>query len=323
MFSKILIANRGEIACRVIKTAHKLGIATVAVYSDADADALHVRMAGEKVYIGASPAAESYLVTDKIIAAAKETGADAVHPGYGFLSENSDFCEALEKENITFIGPGVEAIGVMGDKISSKKLAEKAGVNTIPGHLEVIKDAEEAVKVAGEIGYPVMLKASAGGGGKGMRVVYNDAEAHSGFTSAVNEAKSSFGDDRVFAEKFIENPRHIQQLLAIKEGFAEYRGTIEELLTPAVTPTPTGTTETETNDNETDPKDPLKGKNLQDMDEEELREAAQFFNMRVWPANTKKETMQRQLQEMLDQRHQEDLDELNQDQTGSDTTPAE
>lgn len=219
MFRKILIANRGEIACRVIKTAHKLGIATVAVYSDADADALHVRMAGEKVYIGASPAAESYLVTDKIIAAAKETGADAVHPGYGFLSENSDFCEALEKENITFIGPGVEAIGVMGDKISSKKLAEKAGVNTIPGHLEVIKDAEEAVKVAGEIGYPVMLKASAGGGGKGMRVVYNDAEAHSGFTSAVNEAKSSFGDDRVFAEKFIENPRHIEiQVLGDKHG---------------------------------------------------------------------------------------------------------
>ena len=219
MFRKILIANRGEIACRVIKTAHKLGIATVAVYSDADADALHVRMAGEKVYLGASPAAESYLVTDKIIAAAKETGADAVHPGYGFLSENSDFCEALEKENITFIGPGVEAIGVMGDKISSKKLAEKAGVNTIPGHLEVIKDAEEAVKVAGEIGYPVMLKASAGGGGKGMRVVYNDAEAHSGFTSAVNEAKSSFGDDRVFAEKFIENPRHIEiQVLGDKHG---------------------------------------------------------------------------------------------------------
>jgi len=219
MFRKILIANRGEIACRVIKTAHKLGIATVAVYSDADADALHVRMAGEKVYLGASPAAESYLVTDKIIAAAKETGADAVHPGYGFLSENSDFCEALEKENITFIGPGVEAIGVMGDKISSKKLAEKAGVNTIPGHLEVIKDADEAVKVAGEIGYPVMLKASAGGGGKGMRVVYNDAEAHSGFTSAVNEAKSSFGDDRVFAEKFIENPRHIEiQVLGDKHG---------------------------------------------------------------------------------------------------------
>lgn len=223
MFKKILIANRGEIACRVIKTAHKLGIATVAVYSDVDADALHVRMASEKVYIGAAPAAESYLVADKIIAAAKETGADAVHPGYGFLSENSNFCEALEKEGITFIGPGTEAIGVMGDKISSKKLAERTGVNTIPGHLEVIKDADEAVKVASGIGYPVMLKASAGGGGKGMRVVYNDAEAHSGFTSAVNEAKSSFGDDRVFAEKFIEHPRHIEiQVLGDKHGNVIY-----------------------------------------------------------------------------------------------------
>lgn len=223
MFNKILIANRGEIACRVIKTAHKLGIATVAVYSDADADALHVRMASEKVYIGAAPAAESYLVAEKIITAAKETGADAVHPGYGFLSENSNFCEALEKEGIAFIGPGTEAISVMGDKISSKKLAEKAGVNTIPGYLKVIKDADEAVKVSNEIGYPVMLKASAGGGGKGMRVVYNDAEAHSGFTSAVNEAKSSFGDDRVFAEKFIENPRHIEiQVLGDKHGNVIY-----------------------------------------------------------------------------------------------------
>lgn len=223
MFNKILIANRGEIACRVIKTAHKLGIATVAVYSDADADALHVRMAMEKVHIGNSPASESYLVIDKIIAAAKETGADAIHPGYGFLSENSKFCEKLEKAGITFIGPNVKAIDVMGDKISSKILAEKAGVNTIPGYLEVIKDAEEAVEVARGIGYPVMLKASAGGGGKGMRVAYNDDEAREGFTSAVNEAKSSFGDDRIFAEKFIENPRHIEiQVLGDKHGNVIY-----------------------------------------------------------------------------------------------------
>lgn len=219
MFNKILIANRGEIACRVIKTAHKLGIATVAVYSDVDADALHVRMAGEKVHIGAAPAAESYLVIDKIIDAAKKTGADAIHPGYGFLSENSEFCEKLEKEGITFIGPGTEAIGVMGDKISSKKLAEEAGVNTIPGYLEVIKDADEAVKISNDIGYPVMLKASAGGGGKGMRVAYNDEEAFEGFNSAVNESKSSFGDDRIFAEKFIEEPRHIEiQVLGDKYG---------------------------------------------------------------------------------------------------------
>ena len=219
MFKKILIANRGEIACRVIKTARKMGIATVAVYSDVDADALHVRMADEKVNIGAAPAAESYLVMDKIIAAAKETGADAIHPGYGFLSENAAFCEKLEKEGITFIGPGTNAINVMGDKISSKKLAEEAGVNTVPGYMKVIKDADEAVKIANDIGYPVMLKASAGGGGKGMRVVYNDAEAFEGFNSAVNEAKSSFGDDRVFAEKFIENPRHIEiQVLGDKHG---------------------------------------------------------------------------------------------------------
>ncbi|MDG1707733.1 MAG: acetyl-CoA carboxylase biotin carboxylase subunit, partial [Emcibacteraceae bacterium] len=223
MITKILIANRGEIACRVIKTAHQLGIETVAVYSDADADALHVRMATEKVHIGNSPAAESYLVIDKIIDAAKQTGADAIHPGYGFLSENSEFCKRLEKEGITFIGPDTNAIGVMGDKISSKKLAEKVGVSTIPGNMNVIKDADEAVKIASEIGYPVMLKASAGGGGKGMRVVYNDAEAHEGFNSAVNEAKSSFGDDRVFAEKFIENPRHIEiQVLGDKHGNVIY-----------------------------------------------------------------------------------------------------
>ena len=223
MIKKILIANRGEIACRVIKTAQKMGIATVAVYSDADADALHVRMADEKVHIGPSPAAQSYLVADKIVAAAKQTGADAVHPGYGFLSENSDFCELLDKEGITFIGPGTKAIGIMGDKISSKKLAEESGVNTIPGYMEVIKDAEEAVEVARGIGYPVMLKASAGGGGKGMRVVYNDDEAREGFNSAVNEAKSSFGDDRVFAEKFIEDPRHIEiQVLGDKHGNVIY-----------------------------------------------------------------------------------------------------
>lgn len=223
MFNKILIANRGEIACRVIKTAKKMGIPTVAVYSDADVDALHVRMADEKIHIGPSPAAESYLVMDKIVDAAKQTGSDAIHPGYGFLSENAVFCERLEKENITFIGPGIQAIDVMGDKISSKKLAEEAGVNTIPGHLDVIKDAEEAVKIANNIGYPVMLKASAGGGGKGMRVVYNDYEAREGFNSAVNEAKSSFGDDRVFAEKFIENPRHIEiQVLGDKHGNVIY-----------------------------------------------------------------------------------------------------
>lgn len=223
MFNKILIANRGEIACRVIKTAHKMGIGTVAVYSDADADALHVRMAQEKVYIGASPAVESYLVIDKIIAAAKETGADAIHPGYGFLSENAEFCKRLEEENITFIGPNQKAIGVMGDKISSKKLADEAGVNTIPGFMDVIKDADHAVEIAREIGYPVMLKASAGGGGKGMRVVYNDDECREGFNSAVNEAKSSFGDDRVFAEKFIENPRHIEiQVLGDNHGNVIY-----------------------------------------------------------------------------------------------------
>lgn len=223
MFKKILIANRGEIACRVIKTAKKMGIPTVAVYSNADEDALHVRMADEKVYIGPAAAAESYLVIDKIVDAAKQSGADAIHPGYGFLSENAAFCERLEKEGITFIGPGVKAISVMGDKISSKKLAEEAGVNTIPGHMGVIKDADEAVKIANNIGYPVMLKASAGGGGKGMRVVYNDDEAREGFNSAVNEAKSSFGDDRVFAEKFIENPRHIEiQVLGDKHGNVIY-----------------------------------------------------------------------------------------------------
>ena len=225
MFSKILIANRGEIACRVIKTARKMGIKTVAVYSDADGDALHVLMADEKVHIGGAPAAESYLIADKIIAAAKQTGAEAIHPGYGFLSENADFCKKLKAEGIAFIGPEVKAIGIMGDKIESKKFAAQAGVNTVPGSTEIIKDPAHAIKVAGEIGYPVMIKASAGGGGKGMRVAYNDEEAGEGFTSATNEAISSFGDDRIFIEKFIEEPRHIEiQVLGDSHGNVIYLG---------------------------------------------------------------------------------------------------
>jgi len=225
MFSKILIANRGEIACRVIKTARKMGIKTVAVYSDADAEALHVLMADEKVHIGPSPAAESYLIADKIIEAAKKTGAEAIHPGYGFLSENADFCEKLQKAGITFIGPGVKAIGVMGDKIASKKFAATAGVNTVPGSTEIIRDPDHAVQISGEIGYPVMIKASAGGGGKGMRVAYDETEAAEGFTSATNEAISSFGDNRVFIEKFIEEPRHIEiQVLGDSHGNVVYLG---------------------------------------------------------------------------------------------------
>jgi propionyl-CoA carboxylase alpha chain len=223
MFEKILIANRGEIACRVMKTARKMGISTVAVYSDADRDALHVQMADEAVHIGASASAESYLVMDRIIQACKDTGAQAVHPGYGFLSENAAFCEALEKEGIAFIGPATYAITSMGDKITSKKLAGEAGVNIIPGYTEVIKDADEAVKISGEIGYPVMLKASAGGGGKGMRVAWNAEEARDGFLRATNEARSSFGDDRVFIEKFIEEPRHIEiQVMADTHGNVIY-----------------------------------------------------------------------------------------------------
>ncbi|PCJ71590.1 MAG: acetyl/propionyl-CoA carboxylase subunit alpha [Rhodobiaceae bacterium] len=215
MFKKILIANRGEIACRVIKTARKMGIATVAVYSDADKDALHVEMADEAVNIGAPASSESYLVIDKILKAVKETGAEAVHPGYGFLSENAAFAVALEKEGIAFIGPNVRAIQVMGDKIESKKFASAANVSTVPGHLGIIQDAEEALKISGEIGYPVMIKASAGGGGKGMRIAWSADEVAEGFQSAVNEAKSSFGDDRVFVEKFITDPRHIEiQILA-------------------------------------------------------------------------------------------------------------
>ncbi|MGC2857821.1 acetyl-CoA carboxylase biotin carboxylase subunit, partial [Novispirillum sp. DQ9] len=210
MFDKILIANRGEIACRVIKTARKMGIKTVAVYSEADRDALHVEMADEAVHIGPAPTAQSYLVIDRIVQACKDTGAQAVHPGYGFLSENKLFQEALAKAGIAFIGPDAHAIEAMGDKITSKKLAAEAGVSTVPGYMGIIKDADEAVKIAGDIGYPVMIKASAGGGGKGMRVAWNEAEARDGFERATSEARSSFGDDRVFIEKFVEQPRHIE-----------------------------------------------------------------------------------------------------------------
>ncbi len=225
MFDKILIANRGEIACRVIKTASKMGIKTVAVYSDADKNALHVEMADEAVHIGESASAKSYLKADRIIRACKKTKAQAVHPGYGFLSENKDFQLALKKAGIAFIGPNAKAIEAMGDKITSKKLADKAGVSTVPGHMGIIKDTKEAVKIAREIGYPVMLKASAGGGGKGMRIARNDAEAKEGFERATSEAKSSFGDDRVFIEKFVEQPRHIEiQVLGDKHGHCIYVG---------------------------------------------------------------------------------------------------
>jgi propionyl-CoA carboxylase alpha chain len=225
MFRKILIANRGEIACRVIKTARKMGIATVAVYSDADRNAVHVEMADEAVHIGPAPAAESYLVAEKIIAACKETGAEAVHPGYGFLSERASFCEALEKEGIVFIGPKPKAIEAMGDKIESKKFANAARVNTVPGFLGIIENADHAERIAAEIGYPVMIKASAGGGGKGMRIAWSKAEVRDGFERARSEAKSSFGDDRVFIEKFVEEPRHIEiQVLADAHGNCLYLG---------------------------------------------------------------------------------------------------
>jgi propionyl-CoA carboxylase alpha chain len=222
-FDKILIANRGEIACRVIRTCKRLGIKTVAVYSEADADALHVREADEKVLIGPPPSAQSYLQIDRIVEACKQTGAQAVHPGYGFLSEKPEFQKALAKAGIVFIGPDAFAIHAMGDKIESKKLAQKAGVSTVPGYLHAIADAEEAVKIAQKVGYPVMIKASAGGGGKGMRIAYNDEEAREGFGSATNEAKASFADDRVFIEKYVEEPRHIEiQLIADGHGNCLY-----------------------------------------------------------------------------------------------------
>jgi propionyl-CoA carboxylase alpha chain len=219
MFKKILIANRGEIACRVIRTCRRMGIATVAVYSEADAEALHVTMADEAVAIGPPPAAESYLRIDRIVAACKQTGAEAVHPGYGFLSERPAFPAALAEAGIVFIGPTPGAIAAMGDKIESKKLAVAAGVSTVPGHLGVIADPTEAARIAKDIGYPVMIKASAGGGGKGMRIAHNAAELREGFSSAQHEAKSSFGDDRVFLEKYIEEPRHIEiQVLGDAHG---------------------------------------------------------------------------------------------------------
>ncbi len=219
MFKKILIANRGEIACRVIKTARKMGIATVAVYSEADKDSLFVDMADEAVCIGPAASKESYLVADKIIAACKQTGAEAVHPGYGFLSENAEFSRRLEEQGIKFIGPKHYSIAKMGDKIESKKLAIEAKVNTIPGYNDAIDGPDAAVEIAKKIGYPVMIKASAGGGGKGLRVAYNDAEAHEGFSSCVNEARNSFGDDRVFIEKYVLEPRHIEiQVLGDSHG---------------------------------------------------------------------------------------------------------
>ena len=249
MFRKILIANRGEIACRIIKTARRMGIATVAVYSDADARAPFVQMADEAVHIGPSPAAQSYLLADKIIEACKATGAEAVHPGYGFLSERTSFAEALAKENIAFIGPPVNAIAAMGDKIESKKLAMAAGVNVVPGFVGEIDDTEHAVRISAEIGYPVMMKASAGGGGKGMRLAYNEADVREGFEATKREGLNSFGDDRVFIEKFILNPRHIEiQILGDQHGNILYlnerecsiqrrhQKVVEEAPSPFVTP---------------------------------------------------------------------------------------
>ena len=225
MFKKILIANRGEIACRVIKTARKMGIKTVAIYSDADRNALHVKMADEAVHVGPPPANQSYIVIENVLVAIRETGAEAVHPGYGFLSENKLFAEALAKEGVAFIGPSASAIEAMGDKITSKKIAQQADVSTVPGYMGLIEDAEQAVKISNQIGYPVMIKASAGGGGKGMRIAWNDAEAREGFQSSKNEAASSFGDDRIFVEKFVTQPRHIEiQVLADQHGNAIYLG---------------------------------------------------------------------------------------------------
>jgi len=249
MFKKILIANRGEIACRIIRTAKKMGIATVAIYSDADRNSPFVKLADEAVHIGASPASESYLVVEKIIAACKGTGAEAVHPGYGFLSERASFVEALETENIVFIGPPMNAISAMGDKIESKKLAMEAGVNVVPGFVGEIEDTEHAVKISSDIGYPVMMKASAGGGGKGMRLAYNEKDVREGFEATKREGLNSFGDDRVFIEKFIENPRHIEiQILGDKHGNIIYlnerecsiqrrhQKVVEEAPSPFVTP---------------------------------------------------------------------------------------
>ncbi len=249
MFKKILIANRGEIACRVIKTARRMGIQTVAVYSDADARAPFVQMADEAVHIGPAPAAQSYLIADKIIAACKQTGADAVHPGYGFLSERTSFAEALAAEGIEFIGPPVGAIAAMGDKIESKKLAKAAGVNVVPGFVGEIEDTEHAVRISNEIGYPVMMKASAGGGGKGMRLAYDEKDVREGFEATKREGLNSFGDDRVFIEKFILNPRHIEiQILGDKHGNILYlnerecsiqrrhQKVVEEAPSPFVTP---------------------------------------------------------------------------------------
>ncbi len=225
MFNKILIANRGEIACRVIKTARKMGIGTVAVYSDADKNALHVEMADEGVHIGPPPANQSYIVIDKVMDAIRQTGAQAVHPGYGFLSENAKFAEALEAEGVVFVGPPKGAIEAMGDKITSKKIAQEAGVSTVPGYMGLIEDADEAVKISQQIGYPVMIKASAGGGGKGMRIAWNDEEAREGFQSSKNEAANSFGDDRIFIEKFVTQPRHIEiQVLCDTHGNGIYLG---------------------------------------------------------------------------------------------------
>jgi propionyl-CoA carboxylase alpha subunit len=225
MFSKILIANRGEIACRVIKSARKMGITSVAIYSDADKQALHVEMADEAIHIGPPPANQSYIVIDKVMDAIRESGAQAVHPGYGFLSENAKFARALEAEGVAFIGPPVGAIESMGDKITSKKIAKDAGVNIVPGYMGEIADAEEAVKISNDIGYPVMIKASAGGGGKGMRIAWDDAECREGFQSSKNEAANSFGDDRIFIEKFVTQPRHIEiQVLCDAHGNGVYLG---------------------------------------------------------------------------------------------------
>jgi propionyl-CoA carboxylase alpha chain len=223
MFDKILIANRGEIACRVIKTARKMGIKTVAIYSDADKHALHVEMADEAVHIGPPPANQSYIVIDKVMDAIRQSGAQAVHPGYGFLSENPKFAQALEAAGVAFVGPPVKAIEAMGDKITSKMIAQEANVSTVPGYMGLIEDADEAVKISNEIGYPVMIKASAGGGGKGMRIAWNDTEAREGFQSSKNEAASSFGDDRIFIEKFVTQPRHIEiQVLCDAHGNGIY-----------------------------------------------------------------------------------------------------